>query len=567
MPLVDRRTNSVVLRIVYDGPPEAGKATNLAQLCERLSLRQPSPADASHDPGLYLDWLDAAGELVGGPRVRCQLVNVPRQLQVARRGRTILESADAVVFIADSRASAAPRTKAALRSLVRGLGNRPDVPLVLQANKQDLPGAQQPSDLHQALGLAARVPVIAAHASDGEGVVETFTLAVRAAVDHVRARLVAGELGEADAINGNEPLLALDGIPEIFDELDAVTTAADAATRRNPTRPSAVVMPESACERVATRKGIVAPERCAVAERPGLLEQLEASAGPGPGPGPGPGRGIESLGLNIDLAEWDRTPTETDLPPASERAPTHDVLPSAAELDDPPASIEESMLEIIELGTTPGDVAAAGQPTFLPLGTPGPPDAQPLQLPTFDLPAGLVWPGVTGRSALASLTPPVSVTTVPVSWAPGHAIELACGEGWLAHTAPGLWFTDLDDARRTLLDTIRWQARMGALTPPGRTYALAPQSDGARLWILTPVRRTVWSSIEDAFRRGDRATAGWLARRGLETVDEIRAQGATIGDLDHIALDEPPRLLTTPWTPRSDQLTAQLQRLFTEAVL
>ena len=41
MALVDRRTNSVVLRIVYEGPPEAGKATNLQQLCERLSLRQP----------------------------------------------------------------------------------------------------------------------------------------------------------------------------------------------------------------------------------------------------------------------------------------------------------------------------------------------------------------------------------------------------------------------------------------------------------------------------------------------------------------------------------------------
>jgi signal recognition particle receptor subunit beta len=561
VPLVDRRTNSFVLRIVYDGPPEAGRATNLQQLCERLSLRQPSPADASHDRGLYLDWLDAAGERVGGPRVRCQLVNVPRQLQLARRGRTILDSADAVVFVADSRASAAPRTKAALRSLVRGLGNRPDVPLVLQANKQDLPGAQPPSDLHQALGLAARVPVVAAHASGGEGVVETFTLAVRAAVDHVRARLVAGELGEADAINGNEPLLALDAIPEIFDELDAVTTAADAATRRTGTRPSLAVVPEAGSERVATRKGIVAPERCAVAQPPALPEQLAAPAGPGPGPA------IESLGLHIDLAEWDRTPTETDLPPASQRAPTHDVLPSVPEPDEPPASIEESMLEIIELGTTAGDVAAAGQPTFLPLGTPGPPDPLPLQLPTFDLPAGLVWPGVTGRSALASLTPPVTVTTVPVSWAPGHAIELACGEGWLAHTGPGLWFTDLDDARRTLLDTIRWQARMGALTPSGRTYALAPQSDGARLWILTPVRRTVWSAIEDAFRRGDRATAGWLARRGLETVDEIRAHGAAIGDLDHIALDEPPRLLTTPWTPRSDQLTAQLQRLFTEAIL
>jgi signal recognition particle receptor subunit beta len=596
VPLVDRRTNSVVLRIVYEGPPEAGKATNLEKLCERLSLRHPSQAEQAHERGMYLDWLDAEGAAIGGLRVRCQLVNVPRQLQLARCGRTILDSADAVVFVADSRASAAPRTKAALRSLVRGLGNRSDVPLVLQANKQDLPGAQPPSDLHHALGLAARVPVIAAHAAGGEGVVETFSLAVRVAVDHVRARLVAGELGEG-ATNGNEPLLSLDAIPEIFDELDAVTTAAAAATRRivahdhpppparsaarehldaigwnaapegvateRPARCEAAASSEwsetpeevIAPERMATQIGIIAPER---AVKPVPTVPV-----------------VEALGLDIDLTEWDRTPTETDLRPVAPAAPTSNAFP--ADACGAPASIEEavSTVELVELGqlaATASDPASAAPPTFLPLGTPGP-EAQPLhaalplELPAFDLPAGLVWPAVSGRSALAQLAPPLHVTTVPAAWAPRQAIELACGERWLAHTAATLWFTDLDEARRTLLETARWQTGMGALTPPGRTYALSPQPDGARLWVLTPVHRTVWAAIEEAFQRGDRATAGWLARRGLEAVDAIRAQGGAIGDLDHIGLDEPPRLLTTPWTPPSDQLTAQLQRLFTEAVL
>jgi signal recognition particle receptor subunit beta len=541
VPLVDRRTNSVVLRIVYDGPPEAGKATNLQQLCERLSLREPSLVDATQDHALYLDWLDDAGAWIGGPRVRCQLVNVPRQLQLARRGRSILDSADAVVFVADSRASAAPRTKAALRSLVRGLGNRPDVPLVLQANKQDLPGAQPPSDLHHALGLAARVPVIAAQASGGAGVVETFSIAVRVAVDHVRARLVAGELGQSYPINGNEPLLGLDGIPEIFHELDAITSAADAAA----TQPMPVITaPDSVIDLVA----------------PKPKQPADLAAAP--------------HGLSIDLAEWDRTPTETDLPPLvmplpSDADPTHETAPVRPNMCAAPTSIAEAVarVEIIELGTTAGDVAAAGQPSFLPLGTPGPPDALAYQLPAVDLPAGLVWPGVSGRSALAAIAPPLHVTTHAASWAPGAAIELACGERWLAHTAPALLFADLDAARHALLDTIRWQARMAHLTPPGRTYAVSPQAEVARLWILTPVYRTVWSAIEEAFSHGDRATASYLARRGLEAVDQARAYGAPIGDLDHIAVDDPPRLLTTPWTPRSDRLSAQLQRLFTEAVL
>jgi len=209
MPLVDRRTNSVVLRIVYDGPPEAGKTTNLKQLCERLSpgRRGTLESPGGQDRTQFFDWLDVIGGWVGGRRVHCQLVTVPGQIQLARRRRYILDSADVVVFVADSRAGAAPETTAALRSLARGLGNRPDVPLLLQANKQDLPGAQAPLDLHRALTLAAHVPVIGAHASGGAGVLETFMLAVRIAVDHVRALLVAGELAEGDATSAAELLL------------------------------------------------------------------------------------------------------------------------------------------------------------------------------------------------------------------------------------------------------------------------------------------------------------------------------------------------------------------------
>ncbi|HEX3757711.1 MAG TPA: ADP-ribosylation factor-like protein, partial [Kofleriaceae bacterium] len=212
MPIVDRRTNSVVLRIVYDGPPEAGKTTNLRALCQRLSLSRRGELES---PGggertQYFDWLDITGGWVGGHRVRCQLVTVPGQILLARRRRHILDSADVVVFVADSRASAAPETSAALRSLARGLDSRADVPLVLQANKQDLPDAQPPEQLHAALGLAARVPVIGAQASGGTGVLESFMLAVRLAVDHVRALLVAGELGEGEASGAAELLRALE---------------------------------------------------------------------------------------------------------------------------------------------------------------------------------------------------------------------------------------------------------------------------------------------------------------------------------------------------------------------
>src|SRR5262245_21248370 len=230
MPLVDRRTNSVVLRIVYDGPPDAGKATNLERLCERQSLsRRATPHIRGVERMQFFDWLDVTGRAVGSHRVRCQLVTLPRQIELVQRRRHILDSADAVVFVADSRTCAALETDIALRSLSRGLGTRPDVPLVLQANKQDLSKARTPRDLHAALGLATRVPAVGAQATRGAGVLETFLLAVQLAVDHVRALLVAGEPGEHDPAAAAELVSALDAdAPEVFRALEAIARTADA---------------------------------------------------------------------------------------------------------------------------------------------------------------------------------------------------------------------------------------------------------------------------------------------------------------------------------------------------
>jgi hypothetical protein len=204
-------------------------------------------------------------------------------------------------------------------------------------------------------------------------------------------------------------------------------------------------------------------------------------------------------------------------------------------------------------------------------GTPPPsePPSEPLsfRLPPIDLPAGMVWPCVAGRAALAALGAPVRVVPRPAPWAPSAAIEIACGDGWSAHTGPDLVFSERDRGWPAMLEAVRWQAKLDTFAPPGRAYALSPEGNGMRLWVLTPMYRTVWVSIDDAFAHGDVATATRLARIGLEAVDELRARGLPIVDLDHIAIDEPLRLLATPWTPHRDRLTAQLQRLLSAAVL
>ncbi|HEY0481722.1 MAG TPA: ADP-ribosylation factor-like protein [Kofleriaceae bacterium] len=611
MPIVDRRTNSVVLRIVYDGPPEAGKTTNLRMLCDRLSRSRRGVIDSpgGHDRTRFFDWLDVTGGWVGDHRVRCQLVTVPGQIQLARRRRHILDSADVVVFVADSRASAAPETSAALRSLARGLSDRADVPLVLQANKQDLPDARSPGDLHAALGLAARIPTVAAHASGGTGVLETFLLAVRLAVDHVRALLVAGELGDGDATGAAELLRALEAdAPAAFEALDAIAQTAaavpagsvDAAAEllarlrsEAPTRPIRMTQwsPPRGMAAVVAADATPAPvwDAPAVPEAVPELVISRVTTSTSMKPLTPPPANPAQFPVTDDDTTWDLPAVP---PSALVRAARHRersapiVLEAAYDASAPSlidAGYEPSAPIVIDAAYEPSapiasdphhdphlivaDKPVNGATRPVPLGLPPPPDPLPFPLPPVDLPVGMVWPGVGGRAALAALTAPVRVAEQLAPWAPVTAIELTCGDGWSAHTSPDLVFADIDHGRPALLAAAQWQTKLGHLTPPGRTYALAPEGTGVRLWVVTPAYRTVWAAIEDAFACGDRKTVARLANAGLDAVDQLRARGVPISDLDHIAVDEPARLLATPWTAQRDRLTAQLQRLFSAAVL
>ncbi len=205
MPYVDPRSGEVAIRIVYDGAPEAGKTTNIARLLGQISLQR---RGASKSPGTtgerteFFDWLDFSGGFVDGRRVRCQLVSVPGQSRVLHRRRYLLERADAIVFVVDARPDAVDRARASVQTTLRIAGAvAGDAPLgiVLQANKQDLPGALSPDALRSALSLPGLTPAVAATAAESVGVMETFVLAVRLATDRVRLLLQRGELGELPA--------------------------------------------------------------------------------------------------------------------------------------------------------------------------------------------------------------------------------------------------------------------------------------------------------------------------------------------------------------------------------
>jgi signal recognition particle receptor subunit beta len=245
MPHIDGRSGDIVVRIVYDGAPEAGKTTNVQQLFELIPLQR---RGALASPGTtqrrteFFDWLDFAGGFVDGRRLRCQLVSVPGQSQLLHRRKYLLETADAIVFVADSRPEQAEGNRDSLRVLRRildGFAAAVPVGIVLQANKQDLPAALPPAALLSALELPDGLPVVAGVATWGRGVLDTFVLAARLATDRVRALLREGrELQELVEREGNATAL------------HAAMVAAEKPASAPPVSPAANAPPPPPLERV-----------------------------------------------------------------------------------------------------------------------------------------------------------------------------------------------------------------------------------------------------------------------------------------------------------------------------
>jgi signal recognition particle receptor subunit beta len=195
MPHLDKKTGDVVIRIVYDGAAEAGKTTNVVRLSTQLSLQRRgtlvSPGKLAENRRTeFFDWLDFSGGFLDGRRVRFQLVSVPGQPELLHRRRYLLDSADTVVYVADARRECldeARRNLAVTLSLIRAREAEFKVGVVVQANKQDLPGALDPSELGRELDLPPDIPVLEAVAQSGDGVMQTFILAARLATERVRS--------------------------------------------------------------------------------------------------------------------------------------------------------------------------------------------------------------------------------------------------------------------------------------------------------------------------------------------------------------------------------------------
>ncbi len=177
----------LTLKIVYYGPGLSGKTTNLRHLHAKASpeVRGRLLTVETHDDRtLFFDLLPVFFSTSTGFKVKVKLFTVPGQVIHNATRRIVLQGADAVVFIADSRRTATADNNAYWRNLQENMKENnldpAQVPVVIQFNKKDLPDARTDAEIEESRRRGGEA-VVGAVALKGEGVLETFHAVAQAA--------------------------------------------------------------------------------------------------------------------------------------------------------------------------------------------------------------------------------------------------------------------------------------------------------------------------------------------------------------------------------------------------
>ena len=170
-------------KIVYYGPGLSGKTTNLEVVHAKMPGNKKGDLTSIATEGdrtLFFDYMPLDLGSVGGLKTRFQLYTVPGQIFYNATRKLVLQGADGVVFVADSRASKLQDNIDSFENLQENLrenGLDPaKLPLVLQWNKRDMPGVMSPKALDAKLNKF-KSPTHQAVAVTGQGVLPTLKLA------------------------------------------------------------------------------------------------------------------------------------------------------------------------------------------------------------------------------------------------------------------------------------------------------------------------------------------------------------------------------------------------------
>lgn len=179
---LDFQSREVTIKLVYYGPALSGKTTNLVSLHGRAgpdARGRLMTLETQDDRTLFFDLLPLTFRSKDGDvSLRLKLFTVPGQPIHAATRKLVLQGADGVALIVDSRTSETQRNAEAFLDLRQNLRDSgidiKRLPLVIQFNKRDLPDIRNDDELDRLAAKQPDQPVFTAIATRNIGVVETF---------------------------------------------------------------------------------------------------------------------------------------------------------------------------------------------------------------------------------------------------------------------------------------------------------------------------------------------------------------------------------------------------------
>ncbi len=183
MPHINPEDRNIVFKLVYFGPGMSGKTTNLHWIHAQLAKKYRGEMiilDTERERTLFFDFYPVSLGKVEGYSLKFHLYTIPGQIHYEASRRLILEGADGVVFVADSRETHRDMNLQSYRMMVENMAELrmpvESFPIVLQYNKRDLAPVLPLGSIEKELGLEG-VPATEAVALEGRGVMQTLRLA------------------------------------------------------------------------------------------------------------------------------------------------------------------------------------------------------------------------------------------------------------------------------------------------------------------------------------------------------------------------------------------------------
>lgn len=167
-------------KVVFYGPGLSGKTTNLEVVhskAPKAHVGDLTSIATEGDRTLFFDFLPLNLGSVSGMQTKFQIYTVPGQVYYNSTRKLVLQGADGIVFVADSRRGKMDENLESFSNLEDNLEEYGmdihTVPLVLQYNKRDLPDVYSVDEMNEKLNKY-NSPCFEAVAVTGEGVFPTL---------------------------------------------------------------------------------------------------------------------------------------------------------------------------------------------------------------------------------------------------------------------------------------------------------------------------------------------------------------------------------------------------------